>query len=92
MKKLVVALVAVFMMAGCLDVSSDGNGSGNDYSHDHNNDNSVHEGTEGTTKPDPDTYDEGLSQEECNDLGFFYCTIENKCLNQDNSGGTCKAK
>ena len=44
MKKLIVALVAVFMMAGCLDVSSDGNGSGNDYSHDNDNsDQSIHD-------------------------------------------------
>jgi len=56
----------------------------------------IHTGTE----PDEDAGDEaydsalfevGLTQTECNDLGFFYCTIEQECLNQPSDSGTCTA-
>ena len=104
MKKLIVALVAVFMMAGCLDVSSDGNGSGNDYSHDNDNrDQSIVDsnvsGSHGAGSGDfdgevaddiPD--DNDLTPIECKRAGGFYCTIEKKCLNRTGASGTCSGR
>ena len=36
-------------------------------------------------------YDENYTQAECNAAGFFYCTVEDKCLNQrvDDSSSSC---
>jgi len=36
-------------------------------------------------------YDASYTQSECNAAGFFYCTIEDKCLNQrvDDSSSSC---
>jgi len=41
---------------------------------------------------DPNNFSAGLSQSECTALGFFFCTLENKCLNQPASGSTCPAR
>jgi len=104
MKKLVVALVAVFMMAGCLDVSSDGNGAGNDYSHDNDNsDQSIHDsnvsGSHGSGAYDVDGEvsddipdDNDLTPGECKRAGGFYCTQSHKCLNRTGASGTCTAR
>jgi len=101
MKKLIVALVAVFMMAGCLDVSSDGNGSGNDYSNNNDNrDQSIHdsnvsgshgEGADEFTGEVADDIpdDNDLTPIECKRAGGFYCTIEKKCLNRTSANDTC---
>jgi len=37
------------------------------------------------------TYSAAYSQSECNAAGFFFCTIEDKCLNQrvDDSSSSC---
>jgi len=35
------------------------------------------------------TYDPTYTRAECTEAGFFYCTLENKCLNQPASGGQC---
>ena len=87
MKKLIIAMIIAFAMVGCLDVSSDGSvhDNGNDYS-------TSHEGSSSTGNGDPEDFEDGLSQDECNDLGFFFCTLENKCLNQPNDAGTCPAR
>ena len=45
-----------------------------------------------STAYDEANYDPTLSQDECNDLGFFYCSVENKCLNKPSAGSTCPAK
>jgi len=45
-----------------------------------------------STAYDPANYDPSLSQDECNDLGFFYCTAEGKCLNRPAADGVCPAK
>ena len=37
-------------------------------------------------------YDEGYDQAQCNAAGFFYCSIENKCLNQPSDAGTCTSR
>ena len=37
-------------------------------------------------------YDEGYDASQCNAAGFFYCTIENKCLNQPSDAGTCTSR
>jgi len=104
MKKLIVALVAVFMMAGCFDVSSDGNGSGNDYSHGNDNsDNSIHDSNVSTTHgrgadefdgevSDDIPADNDLTPAECRRAGGFYCTQSNKCLNRTGASGTCTAR
>jgi len=42
--------------------------------------------------PDPSTFSANLSQKECNDLGFFFCTAEGKCKNTAATGGTCSAR
>ena len=34
-------------------------------------------------------YDESYDAAECADNGYFYCTLENKCLDQPVTGGTC---
>ena len=34
-------------------------------------------------------YDADYNQVECNAAGFFYCTIENMCLNQPRTSGSC---
>lgn len=34
-------------------------------------------------------YREDYSQESCEAAGFFYCTIENQCLDIPLSGGSC---
>ena len=34
-------------------------------------------------------YDPTYNAEECAANGYFYCTLENKCLNTPASGGTC---
>ena len=36
-----------------------------------------------------DEFDEGYDQAECTAAGYFYCTLENRCLNQPAGGGTC---
>lgn len=38
---------------------------------------------------DLDNYDENLDAATCNDLGFFYCTIEQKCMPQPIDSGSC---
>ena len=52
-----------------------------------------HNGTSGESVEDFDMalYDENFTQQECNDLGFFYCGIEDKCLPQRKAEGTCTA-
>ena len=37
-------------------------------------------------------YDDSYTQAECNAAGFFYCTLEDKCLNQrvDDASSSCK--
>jgi len=35
------------------------------------------------------TFSEAYTQSECTAAGFFYCTIENQCLDQPAIGGTC---
>ena len=34
-------------------------------------------------------YDAEYTQVECNSAGFFYCTVENICLDQPLDGGSC---
>jgi len=34
-------------------------------------------------------YSDTYTQSECTAAGFFYCTIENQCLDQPAIGGTC---
>ena len=54
-----------------------------------------HDGTgpdEASDAYDEGQYDPNLSQKECNDLGFFYCTIEHKCLNRKSAGNTCPGR
>jgi len=54
----------------------------------------LHTGTEPDDEAsiyDARLFEEGLTQTECNDLGFFYCIIEQECLNQPSTGGTCTA-
>jgi len=41
---------------------------------------------------DLDNFDKDLSQGECNDLGFFFCTVANECLPQPLTSGTCPNK
>ena len=57
------------------------------------------DGSHGGTGPDgnssaydPNNFSTGLSQSECTALGFFYCTLEHKCLNKPASGSTCPAR
>ena len=38
------------------------------------------------------TFSAAYSQSECTAAGFFYCTIENVCLDQPAVGGTCTSK
>ena len=38
-----------------------------------------------------DEYDEGYDQSECTAAGYFYCTLENRCLNQPADAGTCSS-
>ena len=38
---------------------------------------------------DLDNFDAKLSQRECNDLGFFYCTLVNECQPQPLDSGSC---
>ena len=107
MKKLVIAAIAVlamFTLVGCMDVSSDGNGSGNDYSHENDNrDQSIRDsnvsGSHGAGAGDfdgevsddiPD--DNDLTPAECRRAGGFYCTQSNKCLNRTGASGTCTAR
>lgn len=37
-------------------------------------------------------YSKDLSQSECNDLGFFYCTLANECQPTPKDTGTCPNK
>ena len=37
-------------------------------------------------------YDSDYNQAQCTAAGFFYCTIENQCLDQPSTGGTCTSK
>jgi len=104
MKKLVIAVVAIFALVGCLDVSSDGNGSGNDYSHENDNrDQSIHDsnvsGSHGTGAYELDgevaddiPADNDLTPAECKRAGGFYCNIEHKCLNRTGASNTCSAR
>ena len=92
----------MFMMVGCLDVSSDGNGSGNDYSHDNDNrDQSIVDsnvsGSHGESDftgevADDIPTDNDLTPEECKRAGGFYCNIEKKCLNRTGASDTCPAR
>ena len=49
--------------------------------------------TDGDGVPDVEVgvYDDAYDQAECTASGFFYCTLENKCLDQPASGGTCSS-
>ena len=104
MKKILIACIAVmamFVVVGCLDVSSDGNGSGNDYSHDNDNrDQSIHDSNvSGSHGYGADEFDGEVSDDipedndltpiECKRANGFWCTLENRCLNANDSGGTC---
>lgn len=48
---------------------------------------------EGTDPTDGDAvvgeYNAEYTQAECTAAGFFYCTIENVCMNTPAAGGTC---
>ena len=104
MKKLVIAVVAIFALVGCLDVSSDGNGSGNDYSHENDNrDQSIHDsnvsGSHGYGADEFDgeasddiPNDNDLTPIECKRAGGFWCSIEKKCLNRTGASGTCPGR
>lgn len=34
-------------------------------------------------------YNASYTQDQCTEAGFFFCTIENACLDQPTSGGSC---
>lgn len=36
------------------------------------------------------TYYSNAPQQECEDSGYFYCTVIHKCLNQPLTGGSCE--
>ena len=99
MKKLIIACIAIFALAGCLDVSSDGNGSGNDYSHENDNrDQSIHDSNVSGSHGEGDftgevaddiPNDNDLTPIECKRANGFWCSQEQKCLNRTGASGTC---
>jgi len=50
-------------------------------------------GTDGTSSgagsKELGVYSASYSQSKCTEEGYFYCTLENKCLNQPATGGSC---
>jgi len=67
---------------GCGDVTV---GDGNEY----------HYANDGTGANDPYfgdvPYDATFNKAECNQAGYFFCSIEQKCLNKPLTGGSCTA-
>jgi len=101
MKKLIMAImVMAFALSGCTgdntevgdSISIDcGDGGCGDMVVGDGNTLHAGEDNQGTSSVDfdLDNFDRSLSHGECNDLGFFYCTIENECLPQPLNAGTC---
>lgn len=108
MKKIImalIALVAVVALVGCGDTITEqgdsvsvncGEGGCGDVVVGDGNE--IHKGEESQSDAtssvefDLDNFDKSLSQKECNDLGFFYCTLANECQPQPLNSGSCPNK
>ena len=106
MKKLtIMMMMMIFLMVGCGDTITEygdsvsvncGEGGCGDITVGDNNE--IHKGEEsqsGTTPSvefDLNNFDKSLTQGECNDLGFFYCTVVGECLPQPLDTGSCPNK
>jgi len=106
MKKLIFAVLAMFLLVACgVDYNSN-NVSNTDSGNVDNTDNSVvldgnatyyNDGSgyndDNTTK-DPYfgdiPFDPKLSKKKCNDAGYFYCNIDQVCVNKPLTGGSCR--
>lgn len=96
----IAAIVAALTLTGCIP---DYNKTTNDYSDNsinygdgtvlNCNDSNCSVAPEGTDEGDGDAvvgvYSADYSQTECTAAGFFYCTLDNVCLNQAAIGGSC---
>ena len=95
--KSAVAILAIFAIIGCGDYTRVDDSGNTDNS---STDNSVNIG--GQDNNATDTVDSGkasdikngvyrqdYTQKECTEAGFFYCTIERKCLDMPKTSGNC---
>jgi len=106
MKKMILIglMIAALMFSGCGDtISAQGDtvsvdcGEGGCGDITVGDGNTLHDGEDSTgVTPsvafDLDNFDKDLKQGECNDLGFFFCTLANECLPQPLTSGTCPNK
>jgi len=95
-------IMGMFLFTGCGEQTADGatvsvecgEGGCSDITIGDGNLQTTSTGVDGTTPSvafDLDNYDETYDASTCNDLGFFYCSIEQKCLPQPLNTGTCLA-
>jgi len=98
MKKILFALVALVALVGCGDtITQDkrttvacGDGGCGDIAVDGSTVVTQASNSDyAESDPELATYDETYDVGECTDRGFFWCSIEQKCLNQSLSSGSC---
>ena len=83
MKKIALAIFAIFLLNGCIEVNGD-------TVTDSNNDNSITDSYNEYTQAEEDIIKDGYVPDEegvCKD-GYFWCSIEEKCL-PASDGASC---
>ena len=101
MKKFIILVLLAFSLSACISVDGDTvNNSTTDNSTDYGEGTKL-VGNEGNFTVAPDymdesdvdvvigKYDVDYTQAECTAAGFFFCTIENVCMNTPVATGTC---
>jgi len=97
-----IAILATFAIIGCGDYTrTDGSGNtDNSFTDNSTTDNSATDNSQGsgadgtvdankTTDIEEGIYRQDYTPQECTAAGFFYCTIEDMCLDTPKATGTC---